>query len=250
MRLFAIPARVRLILGTLCVAAFAPSAAYAAALQEGGAPAPKKPPTLLEDIINNAGVIGWIIILISILALALIIEHFMSVKRDKLAPPHLIDELEALFDEERFQEALEVCEAEPNYLTNVVGAGLAKLGHSFDTIMTAVEERHGEEDIQLNAKIGWLSVIAAVAPMLGLLGTVNGMVMAFGEIALKPSVKPNDLAKGIKGALITTLLGLIVAIPVTAAYVFFRNRATMASIEIGAIVEELFERFRPKETEA
>ncbi|HMQ21330.1 MAG TPA: MotA/TolQ/ExbB proton channel family protein, partial [Planctomycetota bacterium] len=152
--------------------------------------------------------------------------------------------IEALFEEQKFQEAVEVCEAEPCFLTNTVGAGLAKLGHSYETIQVAYEEMHDEEEIKLHQKIGWLSLIAAVSPMLGLLGTVNGMIDTFGEIAAKPSVKPNDLAGGIKGALVTTMLGLIVAIPVTACFVFFKNRVVLASLEIGAIVEELFDRFR------
>ncbi len=201
-------------------------------------------PSMLSDIVDNAGFIGLIIGILSILALALVIEHFMSIKRDKLAPPHLIDEIEALFEEQKFQEAVEVCEAEPCFLTNTVGAGLAKLGHSYETIQVAYEEMHDEEEIKLHQKIGWLSLIAAVSPMLGLLGTVNGMIDTFGEIAAKPSVKPNDLAGGIKGALVTTMLGLIVAIPVTACFVFFKNRVVLASLEIGAIVEELFDRFR------
>jgi len=82
--------------------------------------------------------------------------------------------------------------------------------------------------------------------MLGLLGTVQGMVITFGEIASKPSVKPADLAYGIKVALITTLEGLCVAIPITAIFVFFRNKVTTISMEIAAIVAELFERFREK----
>lgn len=201
-------------------------------------------PSMLSDIVGNAGLIGLVIGILSIMALALVIEHFMSIKRDKLAPPHLIDEIEALFEEQKFQEAVEVCEAEPNFLTNTVGAGLAKLGHSYETIQVAYEEMHDEEEIKLHQKIGWLSLIAAVAPMLGLLGTVAGMIDTFGEIASKPSVKPGDLAGGIKGALVTTMLGLTVAIPVTASYVFFKNRVVLASLEIGAIVEELFDRFR------
>ncbi|MCB9890313.1 MAG: MotA/TolQ/ExbB proton channel family protein [Planctomycetes bacterium] len=216
------------------------------AAPQGDAPAAQEPASMLSDIVGNAGIIGGIIGILSIIALALVIEHAMSIKRDKLAPPHLIDEIEALFEEQKFQEAVEVCEAEPCFLTNTVGAGLAKLGHSYDTIQAAYEEMHDEEEIKLHQKIGWLSLIAAVSPMLGLLGTVNGMITTFGEIAAKPSVKPNDLAGGIKGALVTTLLGLVVAIPVTAAYVFFKNRVVLASLEIGAIVEELFDRFRTK----
>ena len=204
------------------------------------------PPTFLEDIFNHAGFIGVMIMVLSIVALALGIEHFMTLKRDKLAPPHLIDEIEALFEEGKFQEAVDVCEAEGTYLTDIVGAGLAKLGHSFDTIQVAFDEMHEERDVQLHAKVGWLSLIGAVAPMMGLLGTVKGMMVTFGEIAAKPSVKPSDLAGGIKAALVTTLLGLTVAIPVTAIYVFFKNRVTLMSIEIGAIVEDLFERFRTR----
>lgn len=214
---------------------------------QGGGTETTEPPSMMSDIVQNAGLIGWLIVVLSVIALALVIEHFMSVKRDKLAPPHLIDEIDALFDEEKWQEAVQVCEAEPCYFTNTVNAGLAKLGHTFETIQIAFQEIHEEEEIKLHQKIGWLSLIAAVAPMMGLLGTVNGMIVTFGEIASKPSVKPNDLAAGIKGALVTTLLGLTVAIPVTAAFVFFKNRVITTALEIGAIVEDLFERFRDKE---
>ncbi|PIE22847.1 MAG: peptide transporter TolQ [Planctomycetota bacterium] len=221
----------------------------AAALLSGPALAQEEPsaPTMMEDIVENAGLIGWLIVILSILALALIIEHFMTLKRDKLAPPHLIDDIEALFDEKQWQEAIEVCEAEPNYLTEVVQAGLAKLGHSYETIQTSMYEVAEENDISLNQKVGWLNLIAAVAPMMGLLGTVNGMITTFGKIAVLPSVKPGDLAGGIKGALVTTLLGLTVAIPVTAAYVYFKNRTQRISIEIAAITEDLFDRFRSEQ---
>lgn len=211
--------------------------------QESGAEEIERP-SMMEDIFQNAGLIGILIMVLSVVALALIIEHFMTLKRDKLAPPHQIDEIEALFDEKQWDEAMELCEAEPTYLTDVVRSGLSKLGHSFETIQSAMYEMAEEKDISLAQKVGWLNLIAAVAPMMGLLGTVNGMITTFGEIAAKPSVKPNDLAGGIKGALVTTLLGLTVAIPVTAAYVFFKNRSQRISIEIAAITEDLFERFR------
>ena len=90
------------------------------------------------------------------------------------------------------------------------------------------------------------ALIANVAPMMGLLGTVMGMVAAFNEIAAsKGQANPADLASGISQALLTTMLGLIVAIPVTAAFAFLRNRLIKTIIETGAIVEDLFERFRP-----
>lgn len=196
---------------------------------------------------EKAGPIGYLIMLMSVVAVALIIENFMTIKREKLAPPDLLDELEALFDGENFQDAVELCEQEKNYLTNVVGAGLSKLGHSFETMQTSIREMQTEESVKLFQKIGWLSLISAIAPMMGLFGTVTGMFITFGKIASTGgNVNPAVLAGGIKMALITTMLGLSVAIPVGIAFFTLRNRVIRTSTEINAITEDLFERFRAK----
>jgi len=201
----------------------------------------------IADMFSNAGAIGWVIVAVSVVSLALIIENFMTLKRDKLAPPELVDELEALFDESNFQEALELCENERTYFTNIISAGLGKLGHPFDTIQTSVREMQDEESVKLFQKIGWLSLISATAPMMGLLGTVTGMFVTFAEIAAQGgSVSPATLAGGIKLALTTTIFGLIVAIPVAAFYFVFRNRVVRTTIEVNALAEDMFERFRPK----
>ena len=200
----------------------------------------------IAEAFAHAGWIGWIIVVLSIVSVALIIENFVSIKRDKLAPPDVIDELEALFEEEQFQEAMDLCESERTYLTNIVQAGLAKLGHSFDTIQGSVREMEEEETVKLFQKIGWLSLIAASAPMMGLLGTVTGMFVTFGTIASAGgSVSPAVLAGGIKLALVTTIFGLCVALPTGAFFFTFRNRVVRTTIEVNAIAEELFERFRP-----
>jgi len=213
--------------------------------QEGGGDEATAQPGVLADIFDNAGLIGYLIMLMSIISLALIIENFMSIKREKLAPPDLLDELEALFDGENFQDAVELCEQEKTYLTNVVGAGLSKLGHEFETMQTSVREMQTEESVKLYQKIGWLSLISAIAPMMGLFGTVYGMFVTFGKIAASGgNVSPAKLADGIKGALVTTMLGLTVAIPVGVAFFALRNRVIKTSTEINAITEDLFERFR------
>ena len=218
---------------------------------QGDAAAPaavtKKPPGFLEDVFGNAGTIGILIMVMSIIAGALIIENFMSIKRDKIAPMDLLDEIEALFDGENFQDAVELCEQEKNYLTNVVGAGLSKLGHEFETMQTSIREMQTEESVKLFQKIGWLSLISAIAPMMGLFGTVTGMFRTFGAIAAAGgSVSPAQLAGGIKAALVTTMLGLTVAIPVGIAFFVMRNRVIRTSTEVNALTEDLFERFRSK----
>jgi len=204
-------------------------------------------PGFISEVFDKAGIIGYLIMLLSICALALIIENFMTIKREKLAPVESLDELEALFDGENFQDAVELCELEKNYLTNVVGAGLSKLGHSFETMQMSIREMQTEESVKLFQKIGWLSLISAIAPMMGLFGTVTGMFITFGDIAASGgNVSPAKLAGGIKMALITTMLGLSVAIPVGIAFFTVRNRVIRTSTEINAITEDLFERFRAK----
>jgi len=231
--------------------AFTAATLFAAAApifaQDGEAAAAPDEGQSIGDVLAGGGVIGGLIILLSVVALALIIENLVSLKRDKLAPPELIDELEALFDEEQFQEAMDLCESEQTLLTRTVAAGIGKIGHSFDAIEKSLEEMGDEEAVKLHQKIGWLSVIANVAPMMGLLGTVSGMVAAFRVIATSKNPDPSELASGISMALLTTLFGLIVAIPTTAAFAYLRNNLVRSVIEVGAIVEDLFERFRPEQ---
>ena len=218
-------------------------------LQDDPAAAEDAPGSSLSvgKLIADSGPFGWAIILLSVVALALVIENYVSLKRDKLAPPELIDEIQALFDEDQFQEAMELCENEPSFLTRVAGAGIAKIGHSFEVIEKSIEEMGDEEAVKLHQKIGWLSLISNVAPMMGLLGTVSGMVLAFNTIeASGGQANPAELAGGISQALLTTLFGLMVAIPVTACFAYMRNNLIRSVIEVGAIVEDLFERFRPE----
>jgi biopolymer transport protein ExbB len=201
----------------------------------------------VEAYILAGGPIGFVILFCSFVSLALIIEHIVNIKRDKIVPPQLIDEIEGMFENEEYQEALELCEAEPNFLTNVLAAALPKINSGFETMKMAMDDVGEEEAIKLQQKIGYLSLIGNIAPMLGLFGTVTGMISAFQTIAQKgASVTPADLAGGISQALVTTFLGLFVAIPSMIAYFFFRNKVVRITLEIGAIADDLVERFRGK----
>lgn len=213
------------------------------AQSEGGG---TKETVTLGKIFKDGGTIGWVIVGLSVVGLALIISDFVEMRKEKLAPPDLIEEIEALFEAGEYQEAIELCEAEPSYFTNVVAAGLPKMSASFSAMEKALEESGDEEAIKLHSKLSWLSLIANVSPMLGLLGTVMGMIAAFNVIAsTKGQADPAQLSGGISAALITTMFGLIVAIPITASFVFLRNRVVKNSLEISAVVGDLFERFRP-----
>jgi biopolymer transport protein ExbB len=201
----------------------------------------------IGNIIKWGSWVGIIIILHSVAAGALVIEHFINIKRDKFVPPEVIDEIEALFEEEEYQEALELCEANPNFVTNILAAGLPKLNAGFDTMKQIMGEQAGIEATKLHQKISYLALIGNVAPMWGLFGTVQGMIFAFADIVrLGPKVTPKDLASGVQQALITTLEGLLVAIPAMMLFFFFRNRVVRIVNELTAVADDLVERFRPQ----
>ena len=202
----------------------------------------------IGNLIVLSGLVGWIIIGLSVVMVAVVIEAYVTLGRQRLAPPELIDEVQSLFDENQFQEAMELCENERNFFARVTAAGIAKIGQDFEVIQTAIHEMSDEEAIRLHQKTGWIATLAAISPMLGLFGTVQGMIMSFHTIATTTNPSPAELANGIYIALLTTFEGLMVAIPAVAAFAYLRNRLVRTTIEIDAIVEDLFERFRPGKT--
>jgi biopolymer transport protein ExbB len=199
----------------------------------------------MEQILRDGGTVGWIIIALSVATLAVLIEAGVNIRRDRICRPELIDEVEALLEEDEIQEALELCESEPNFFTNMMSAALGKASLGYDEMKTAMENRGGIEVTQLMQKVGWILWLSHIGPLLGLFGTVTGMIAAFNVIkALGAAVTPTDLAQGISSALITTFDGLIVSMPAITAYQYFRDKSTRIAIDFGSIGEDMIQRFR------
>ena len=235
-----------ILLGLAAAVTFLLCGGYAFAQGEGGAAAPTEEKSIFSIYIVEGGPIGWLIILLSIAMVALIIEHIVTIQRDKLVPPEIIVELEQLVDEEQYEEAMNLCEASRNYITNIVSAALARVGEGFDPMYNAMENAVEEENLKLMQKISYLSLLGNVAPMLGLFGTVVGMVGAFTKIATTAgSPSPADLAGGIYTALVTTVWGLLVAIPALSAFFIFKNKVQKMTFELSSVAAELVERFKP-----
>lgn len=208
---------------------------------------PKRREISLWGTIKDGGFIGFCIILMSMVSVGLIVEHFLSISREKLVPEALEARIESLLDEEAYEEAAELCADDPSFLAEIVGAGLTQVGSMFGffDMQNAMQEVSEREVSKLYRKIEYLSFIASTAPMLGLLGTVTGMIGAFNEIAsTEGSADPAQLAGGISQALVTTCLGLVVAIPTMFFVSFFRNRIDAYVAEAEASVERLMGRFR------
>ncbi|KPK40207.1 MAG: hypothetical protein AMJ78_07450 [Omnitrophica WOR_2 bacterium SM23_29] len=176
------------------------------------------------------------ILLCSILAFAIIIERFIYLQRARIDTKKFMEDISASLKRNRIMEAIDMCEQTPGPIANVLKAGILRHDRTRHEIREAIEDAGLHEIPRLEKNIGLLATIAHISPLLGLLGTVTGMVKAFQIVqekstALNP-VSPGDLAGGIWEALITTVVGLIVAIPTLAAYNYFVNRMNNFILEI------------------
>jgi len=194
----------------------------------------------------KCGVIGWLLWLLSIGTLAIIVEYFISIRRVNVLPADVLQQIQMQFEDKQYRDVIELTENEPSFLSYVVHAALSEAGHGYAAMERAMEEAAEERTTKLLRKIEWLNLIGNVSPMLGLMGTVWGMILAFFQIVAKggqPS--PGDLAEAIGIALVTTLLGLVIAIPALAVYAVMRNRIDTLSSETMVASQDLISNFRP-----
>lgn len=192
--------------------------------------------------------LGWLYILIfmtlSFILVALFIMNVLSARREYVCPQHLVDGFEAHLDEKQYQEAYELSKTDESFLGNVLSAGLAKLSNSYPHAVAAMEEVGSEENMKLDHRLSYLALIGTIAPMIGLFGTVHGMINSFYTIANGGGTPdPNKLAEGISTALLTTLIGLAIAIPAILAYNILKNRVQKLVLEVGITSENLMGRF-------
>ncbi|MEK7269882.1 MAG: MotA/TolQ/ExbB proton channel family protein [Planctomycetota bacterium] len=191
----------------------------------------------------SGGFIGisctMMIVATSVVTLALAIEHMFLIKREILAPPELVATLESLMQEQDLEEAMTICQASDSFLAKCIEGALSKVNEGEEKMREAMESAAAEKVTKMRVKMGYINLMAVLAPFLGLYGTVIGMIMAFQMIAISGTPKPAELANGIQLALWTTAEGLTVAIPATALYYYFKNKFDVLLQEVGKLTEEL-----------
>ena len=190
------------------------------------------------SIIFSGGITGIAILLllaiISVIAMALVVEHLLTIRRTILVPIGLAEQVRKRLANNQLNEATELCLETPSALAVVVQTGLSESPGGWPAIEKGMEEALAEQSARLLRKIDYLSVIGNIAPMIGLLGTVFGRIFAFQEVAnTQGAARAAELASGIYQALVTTVGGLIVAIPSLAAFAVFRNRIDALIAETG-----------------
>ncbi len=229
---------------------------------ETPAAAPAQPPAGAQDVpaenqSEDTNLLSWairslgwsysiIFLSLSFTLVALIVMNTLAARRENVVPSLLVQEFEAHLNEKRYQEAYDLAKNDESFLGQVLSAGLAKLQVGYGQAVEAMQEVGEEENMKLDHRLSYMALIGTISPMIGLFGTVHGMINSFKIIATNTTSQPKayELAAGISTALFTTLVGLAIAIPAIAAYNLLRNRVARLVLEVGIVSEGLMGRFQ------
>jgi biopolymer transport protein ExbB len=175
---------------------------------------------------------------------ALMVVNVLAVRRSSIVPAALIQGMEDCLGEDRFQDACDLVRADRSVLARMLAAGLPQLAAGDERTTAAMEEFGALESIQMHARLGYVWLVAQVAPLLGLLGTVDGLIVAFESIVRKGAIpQPLDLAGGIGTALVATAVGLWIAIVAVVFHQIVLARTNRLLAEAGILAERFAERF-------
>lgn len=208
------------------------------------AQADSTPQLTLLDYLKSGGVVGWLLIVLSFVALAMIITNLLRLRRTSLLPDQLVREMDRRVRERDIQGLVDLCNAPEcdSSVTRVLGPALKHAIRSqfgLIELRAAVEESGKKEMDRLLRPTELIGLIAAIGPMLGLLGTVIGMIGAFGTIGnLEGAARSKELAMFMSMALVTTAEGLVVAIPCTIGYALFKRKTENVGVQVGELMDE------------
>ncbi|HPU97016.1 MAG TPA: MotA/TolQ/ExbB proton channel family protein [Candidatus Hydrogenedentes bacterium] len=192
------------------------------------------------EIIRQGGILMWPIMFTSVVGMAIVIERWLTLRRADIDTREFMDTMRQVIRQNRIQEAINICDETDAPVARIIKAGLLKHRQSREIIREAIEDAGRFEIPRLERYLSGLATCATIAPMLGLLGTVQGMILAFAQIQNKRGqVNPSDLAEGIGNALVTTAAGLAVAIPLLILYNYFTSRVENMLVEMEASSVEL-----------
>jgi biopolymer transport protein ExbB len=226
-----------------------PAAPAAPAAGAGGAAAgvdplaARKAESFLGWMIRASGPFGFLIMLVSFVMVALIMMDVLQLRRQNYLPTAFIEQFEQKLNAKDYAGAYESAKGEDALIGRVLAAGMVRLNRGYEEVQAGMQEVNDDEAMALSHKLSYLALVGSIAPMLGLLGTVQGMVSSFQVIATSTTApKPYELADGIATALFTTLEGLIVAIPAIIAYAIFKNWAERYIRDVESVSSEFMGR--------
>ncbi len=199
----------------------------------------KAPENLLQWAIRASGPIGFGLLLLSIYFTALVIKLFLEFRVSEAVPAALVEKLETAIKDKKFQEAYDACRENDSFLARLVRTGVANLPNGRAEAKESMQTVQDEVVTHMEARISYLAIIGSLGPMIGLVGTIAGMIASFQEIATAAGAqpKPEKVAEGISTALFITLEGVSLAVPAIFFFAFFRNRIAVIAMESAKVAD-------------
>jgi biopolymer transport protein ExbB len=188
---------------------------------------------------------GPLFVLISIVFVTLVIMNWLAISRQAIVPPEMIEQFHEKLEAKEYQEAYEIAKNSDSSLGKILAVGLVQMSENVANAEQAMNDAAEEEVMVLEHRLSYLGTIASISPMVGLLGTVWGMIDAFSVIAESGGQpKASDLADGIALALVTTQIALLIAIPALAFFEVFKNRLARFVLELNVQMENALKQFK------
>ena len=182
---------------------------------------------------------------ISVVFVMLAVMNAMVIQREKMMPQGMIERFKQLVNEKKYQEAYELTKASDSALGKIISTGLARISSGFEAAQQMMSVTTEEEIMRFEQRLGYIATIASISPLVGLLGTVFGMVDAFQVIARSGQTpQASELAAGISLALVTTQVGLLIAIPALVVYEYLRNQLALLVLELTVQTDTLMAPFK------
>jgi len=195
----------------------------------------------LLSLFEKGGAMMYPILFSSVLMLGIAIERGYSLRRKNIINPDFVKDVRSQWDWQNIQKTLRLCNSYDNSLSRILKMGLLRFGGKLDEIERAIEAGGQHEASLMNSNLRVLGAVANITPMMGLLGTVIGMIKAFNVISLSGTGNPGLVASGISEALITTAAGMLVGIPALVLYHYFRGKIDRYIFEMEEVAIQLVE---------
>jgi len=194
------------------------------------------------DLFQATGIVGILIVILSVVGTALLLQYLVNYTEPKLNNPALLSEVEQMLGEGDINSALEVAQSDRSYVGLVLTGALSRSFGGYEEVKHGFDETSALEAYRLNANLSYLSLVGNIGPLLGLLGTVTGMISSFQVIETMKAPTPGDLAVGVYESLVNTTMGLFVAIIFLTAYFFLKNRVSDILLRINNQIGEVLSR--------
>ena len=181
--------------------------------------------SIVRVILTGGGAIGYFQWALSVVTIAVIVQFFVAIRRVNIVPEDIRAQIKGLLDNRQYREVIELTGVGNSFLSRILNAALSEASYGYHSMERALLEAADVQTANMLRKIEWLNLIGNVSPMIGLLGTVWGIIGAFFTLVERGGTPdPGALAQDIGVALVTTLLGLLTAIPALTVYATMRNR--------------------------